>query len=82
MLCYKDVDDIWNERGADKLDTKTTMDALLEKLGGDQIAAFIYWSSADYYLYGENAWCVLFENAFVVHGTKSAVVFVRAVCAY
>ena len=81
MLCYKDVDDIWNERGADKLDTKTTMDALLEKLGGDQIAAFIYWSSADY-LYGENAWFVLFENAFAVHGTKSAVVFVRAVCAY
>lgn len=79
MLCYKDVDDVWNTYGNSCVETKAVVNASLEKVGGNQLTAS-YWSSTEA---EENyAFLVHFDNAMVQGYYKTYAQYVRAVCAY
>ena len=79
MLCYKDVDDVWNTYGNSCIETKAVVNASLEKVGGNQLTAS-YWSSTES---EENyAFLVHFDNAMVQGYYKTYAQYVRAVCAY
>ena len=86
MLCYKDMDSFWSVNGKDKVDTKTAVNASLDKVGGTQFGVSWYWSSSENVFYGgKGAFAVRFEDAFVICESKdggSVSYHVRAVCAF
>ncbi len=46
MLCYKDVDDVFNS--SDGTDTRDKINAVLSKIGGDELKSGYTWSSTEY----------------------------------
>ena len=80
MLCYKDVDDVWNTRGSSKIETRDLMNGLLATLGKEEISDTYYWSSSennDYY-----AWGVDFSEANALGYMKFDSYRLRAICAF
>lgn len=59
-------------------DSKDTVNAALEKAGGTQISSDYYWSSSQYSLSSDSAWCVLFDDGFLSCDSKSST---KSVCA-
>ena len=59
-------------------DSKDTVNAALEKVGGTQISSDYYWSSSQYSLSSDSAWCVLFDDGFLSCDSKSST---KSVCA-
>ena len=83
MLCYKDVDDVWEASGRDKVDTKNAVNASLEKVDGTQFDNNYYWSSSERADYEGNAFALRFDGADVGRSDKDYLpYYVRAVCAY
>lgn len=84
MLCYKDVADVWNEYGTDKLDTKNVVNTSLEKVNGTPFDDNFYWSSSEYAGSDYNAFGVSFYDGGVLYGIDEDhdADYVRAVCAY
>ena len=91
MMCYKDVDDVFNAHGSSGYtETRDIVNASIEKVGGEALSDY-YWSSLEYPVqdsYTNNykiryAFCVNFSNAEVAiyHKTDRSLQ-VRAICAF
>ncbi len=91
MLCYKDVDDVFNAHGdSGYTETLKTVNASIEKAGGETLRGY-YWSSLEYPVADKNtnsyknryAFCVNLDNAEVAiyHKTDHSLQ-VRAICAF
>ena len=84
MLCYKDVANVINENGTDKIETKNAVNASLEKVNGSLFGdTSWYWSSSENTRYHNEAFEVGFSKgkvtAYPKYWYKN---FVRAVCAF
>ncbi|MBP3553551.1 MAG: DUF1566 domain-containing protein, partial [Bacteroidaceae bacterium] len=77
MLCYKDVDNIWGVEGTE---TKTFVNGLLEKVGGNQFGNEYYWPSLEY----GTSQCISqdFQDGNHAWQAKGILNKVRAVCAF
>ena len=83
MLCYKDVADVRQVYGTDKIDTKTAINTSLGKVDGTRFDTDYYWSSSEYpWNSASGAFLVMFNNAYVESYIKNYTSYVRAVCAY
>ena len=82
MLCYKDVADVYDEGGKDKLETWTVVNSSLGKVGGTQFGDNYYWSSSEGADGEDIAFYVHLNKAYVSCHFKVITLDVRAVCAY
>lgn len=84
MLCYKDVDNVWDTYGTDKVDTKNVINTSLNAVAGDSFGGIYnyYWSSTER-TEKDYAFGVRFYNANVNSNNKEdSTDYVRAVCAF
>ena len=88
MLCYKDVDDIWNEYDQSFTGdpsytiTRDIVDSSLAAAGGDALESTYCWSSSEDEDSSNYAFDVTFRYAVVSYGFKGHACWVRAVCAF
>ena len=91
MMCYKDVDDVFNAHGnSGYTETRDIVNASISAAGGETLSGY-YWSSLEYPVQdsytsnwkGRYAFCVNFSNAEVgiYHKTDHSLQ-VRAICAF
>ena len=91
MMCYKDVDDVFNAHGnSGYTETRDIVNASIKVAGGEALSGY-YWSSLEYPVADKNtndyknryAFCVNFSNAEVAiyHKTDHSLQ-VRAICAF
>lgn len=83
VLCYKDVDDIWNATGTQTRDIVTNSFFIA---GGEGFKTIKYWSSSEsvynrYSLY-YNAVSVAMSSGWITSDLKSNTYWLRAVCAF
>ena len=84
MLCYKDVDDVWEQWGStlSYYETKRIVDASLSAAGGIVLSDF-YWSSSERVDYDDRVFDMKFAGgASMWFGGKEGGNWVRAVCAF
>ena len=84
MLCYKDVDDVWEQRGStlSYYETKRIVDASLSAAGGIVLSDF-YWSSSERVDYDDRIVDMKFAGgASMWYGSKEGGNWVRAVFAF
>ena len=84
MLCYKDVDDVWEQWGStlSYYETKRIVDASLSAAGGIVLSDF-YWSSSERVDYDDRVFEMKFAGgASMWFGGKEGGNWVRAVCAF
>ena len=79
ILCYKDVDDVWNAYGTD---TRDLVNTSLNAVSGDALRYHIYWSSSECAYDKYNAFDVYSYNCNVNGYYKRDSKWVRAVCAF
>jgi len=82
ILCYKDVDDIWNQWDASNVDTRDKVNPSITAAGGDTLGTSWYWSSTEVsasYLLG---YSVTFSNSNVYISFKYDLGETRAICAF
>lgn len=77
ILCYKDVDDICNNKG---VETYNIVNSSLAAVGGAELNDFDYWSSGEH-SYG-SAWCVSLYNGGVSNYMKAGHNLVRPIVAF
>ena len=88
MLCYKDVDDVWNEYDQSFTGdlsytiTQDIVDSSLAAAGGDALESTYCWSSSEYEDSSYDAFYVYFNYANVSNGLKDRACWVRSVCAF
>jgi len=82
ILCYRDVDDVWNQSGYKKNTNQDIVNNSISAAGGDILQGDDYWTSTEYT--GKKC-CVLsinFKYAFMCYFLKLTSCHVRAVCAF
>ena len=88
MLCYKDVDDVWNEYDQSGTGdpsytiTRDIVNSSLAAAGGDALESYAFWSSSEREGLSYRAFSVDFNRASVYFGIKDRACWVRAVCAF
>ena len=70
MLCYKDVDNIYNAYGESNTDTREKVNTSLTAVNGKSLSGS-YWSSSEENGYPTNAFKVNFSNVKVYHIAKN-----------
>ncbi len=82
ILCYKDVDNINQSWGYDKVVTRDKVEPSIAAVGGDQLGSSWYWSSTetqDVYLVAYN---ITFSSANIGFYFKFSLGEARAICAF
>lgn len=81
MLCYKDVDDIYNKSGSGWTETMDIVDASIIVAEGDKLNDnnSNYWSSTELTV---SAFPVTLKNAYICSTHKTDASKVRAICAF
>ena len=82
ILCYMDVDNVWNQCSPEKISTRQLVNESLLDADGDILDNYIYWSSSEYIDRELNAICITFEDALLSYLLKPVSCHVRAVCAF
>lgn len=83
MLCYKDVDNIYNAYGESNTDTREKVNTSLTAVNGESLDEYkCYWSSSEEKGYPTNAFYVVFKKAWVSCTLKNISVNARAVLAF
>ena len=80
ILCYKDVDNVWNAYGTD---TRDLVNASLDAVSGDALSSNYYWSSSERAgEWSSRAFYVNFSHGKMDYYFKYGTLWVRAVCAF
>ena len=78
MLCYKDVDDVENNRHNNKFENREIVKSSLSAAGGETLDGN-YWTSTELY---EEAFVVSFANGSIRSNGKDKSYKVRGICAF
>lgn len=82
ILCYKDVDDVYNVHNSSYTQTRDIVNTSLTAIGGDNLEGIYYWSSSEYES-NSNAFGLFFHTAGNYDLSKNGNMNrVRAVCAF
>lgn len=82
ILCYKDVDDVYNVYNSSYIQTRDIVNTSLTATGGDNLESLIYWSSSEYKSNGR-VFALFFQTASNDDLSKNGSMNrVRAVCAF
>lgn len=82
ILCYKDVDDVYNVHNSSYTQTRDIVNTSLTAIGGDNLEGIYYWSSSEYES-NSRAFGLFFHTAGNYDLSKNGNMNrVRAVCAF
>ena len=82
ILCYKDVDNVWNQSGYKKNTNQDIVNNSISAAGGDILDGDDYWTSTEYTGQKCCVFSINFKYAFMCYYLKLTPCHVRAVCAF